>query len=889
MRLSVLQKLDHFLPLLATLLLTACSSAQRNNLKESNAEFETSKTGLNLHVPSPDWREQIIYFLMIDRFNDGDSSNNDQGSGEYNPKNGAYFSGGDLKGVIDKLDYIKQLGATSVWITPPVANQWWSSHKQSAGYHGYWAKDFKTIDAHFGTVEDYQQLSSELHNREMYLIQDIVTNHTGNFFNYSGKYDAQNKSHNFKLSEAVGSPQAAPTQYPFSQVNLNNPKHKAAEIYHWTPEITNYNDPVQENFYQLAGLADLNTSNPEVLKTLQQSYNYWIKKVGVDGFRIDTVKFVEHQFWKQFLHGNNGIVQAAKSTNRENFLNFGEVFEVSQEMSDKGEQKAASYLGTEQAPELNSVIGFPLFAELGRVFAQGRPTSNLAYRLQKHMDVYPNPYIIPNFVDNHDTQRFLSDGSIDALKQALFTIFTIPGIPVIYQGTEQAMEETREAMFKGGFHSSKNRFITDSEMFNFIKILAELRKSNKALTRGSLDIIAEDNSDSGVLSYKRIYRDEQLIVVMNSSDREKLVANIETGFRPGDNLYSLFSENFSANFSDNFIIGPSGFLTIVLPARSMIILKQEKGKPSNTSNSDDNFKILINQNYSDKTFAQPADLTGHVNWSNADLVLVINGDLSTAEKIKIDANGNWKIQLPVTRLGLNENRFTVFSKEKMISTTEQRYFTQLEQAQHAFEVVDAIGDDRGPTGNYRAPQHQASQQQMDIEKVAVTTAGDILDIQLTMKQVSTFWGPANGFDNVSFSLFFSLPGVTGNKALPGLNMEMPKKLRWSIAHVFYGWGNSVFTSEGATAETSGKKISASPQILVDKEKRLIRIIYKGQAFGLNNWSGSTIYLSTWDKTGEGEYRAVSDTAGKWEFTAASRQSPKVMDDVLFSIPATARN
>ena len=106
-----------------------------------------------LHVPSPDWREQIVYMLFIDRFNDGDPTNNDQGYGEYNPALETHFSGGDLRGLRDKLDYLKALGVTAVWVTPPVLNQWWSSPYEATGWHGYWAVDFKKVDPHFGTLD----------------------------------------------------------------------------------------------------------------------------------------------------------------------------------------------------------------------------------------------------------------------------------------------------------------------------------------------------------------------------------------------------------------------------------------------------------------------------------------------------------------------------------------------------------------------------------------------------------------------------------------------------------------------------------------------------------------------------------------------------------------
>ncbi len=891
------QRLRFCLTFSSGLLLSACDFSEQTTEQTSNsATLKQKKQALNLHVESPQWQDQIIYFLMIDRFNDGDSSNNDQGSGEFNPNDGAYYSGGDLRGITEKLDYIKQLGATSIWITPPVSNQWWSSRNQSAGYHGYWAKNFKTVDAHFGSLSDYKQLSSELHNRNMYLIQDIVTNHSGNYFEYTGDYDAKNVSQNFRLSEIVGSVNAAPTQYPFDQINLLNNAHRKSDIYHWTPTITDYNNPHQEQYYQLSGLADLNTTNPLVLKTLQDSYSYWIKNVGVDGFRIDTVKFVEHEFWNAFLHNQNGIVEAAKSTGRNSFLNFGEVWEVSAEFSDKAEQKIVSYLGTKNSPELDSIIGFPLYAELTRVFAHGRATANLGYRLRKQMEIFENPYLIPNFVDNHDTQRFLRDGSMDALKQALFVIFTIPGIPVIYQGTEQGLTETREAMFAGGFNNSGDHFNSKSEMFSFISRLSELRKKYKTLTRGGFKVIAEDNSGSGVFSFTREYQQQQLLIIVNSSDREKLVSNLDTGLLSHSDLEIIFSENIKTQSSEFNKLSDQGLITFTLPARSMIVLKVAsniaKKVSSNSSillTENKNYRIQVNQDYSNQTLVKPSNLSGNVNWENAEISLVINGDLKTAQQIKIGKNREWQVVLPVSRLGLNQNYFTIYSKNKNIASSEQHYFSKLEKPHYSFQLSDPIGDDKGPSGNYQAPKHNASQRQMDIEGVSVSAAGDILELHLKMSQISTFWGPANGFDNVSFSLFFSVPGMAGTKILPELNSTMPDNLQWSVAHVFYGWGNSVFSAKGATANYSGEKLSSSPEILVEKEERLIRIKYKGLDLGIDDWAGVKIYLSTWDKTGVGEYRAITKMGGEWDFKSDNPNNPKIMDDIFFSIPQKRSN
>jgi len=166
-----------------------------------------------LHRPSPDWRDQVLYFVMTDRFDDGDPANNDQGAGEFDPRSNAHYNGGDFQGLLRRIDYIRGLGATGLWITPPVANQWWDARARYSGYHGYWAENFMQVDKHLGTLDDYKALSQALHARGMVLVQDIVLNHTGNFFGYPGAWSPSNPATGWTANPGAR-PVAAPTQPP---------------------------------------------------------------------------------------------------------------------------------------------------------------------------------------------------------------------------------------------------------------------------------------------------------------------------------------------------------------------------------------------------------------------------------------------------------------------------------------------------------------------------------------------------------------------------------------------------------------------------------------------------------------------------------------------------
>ena len=215
----------------------AASAAASAQVPEGKPDL--CEDGRYLHVASPDWRDQVIYFLMTDRFDDGDPSNNDQGLNEYDPQDSHRYSGGDLQGVINRMDYIQGLGATAVWTTPPVANQWWSEEAQFSGYHGYWARDFTRVDEHYGTMEDFKNLSCELHKREMYHVMDIVVNHMGDFFRYDKEAITHDPTTGYRTANPA-SPTNAPDKYPF---NLNDPRRADdldAGIYNWTGELVDY-------------------------------------------------------------------------------------------------------------------------------------------------------------------------------------------------------------------------------------------------------------------------------------------------------------------------------------------------------------------------------------------------------------------------------------------------------------------------------------------------------------------------------------------------------------------------------------------------------------------------------------------------------------------------
>lgn len=864
------------LPLAIALALSGCGSD------------ETTPIDTGSHVASPDWQDQIIYFLMIDRFNDGDSALNDQGQNEFDPTSDKKFSGGDLVGVSDKLSYIEDLGATSIWITPPVANQWWDAEQNYGGYHGYWARDFQKVDEHFGDMESYQALAREVHARNMFLIQDIVTNHVGNFFTYDDpySYDPSLPCQGFRLiKNALPAGQELP--YP---LNMNECKTDGTGSYHWTPTITDHNDPVQEKTWQLSDLDDLNTSDPEVRAYLKESYRKWIREVGVDGFRIDTVKFVEHDFWNDFLHANDGVMTQAVDTGRNNFLTFGEVFETSTPYNTEGEKKMLTYIGESGSPkQLTSVLNFPLQATMTRVFASGQPTDYLRFRLEKMMEMFPNPYIMPNFIDNHDMPRFLSQGSVNDMKQALITMMSVPGIPVIYQGTEQAMSAARDAMFAGGYREDGNyvdSFDQNSEMYLFIQELAKLRTENKVMTRGEIKVIGSDKAGAGVFAFTRTLDNDEVLVVMNTSNSPMLMNQLDVEQVGG----TVFKQQIMSNWADapeRLVADENGHVTLELPAKSAVIYSKTS---SNQSVETPDLNIQLAQDWEGQTITGDIVIAGSAN-ANEKLNLVIDGNLETAQTITVGADGQFSVTLSTRHFAIGEqqHRFAIYSTEKKAGIEDVNFVSNLSWSNTPDDTIDDTGDAQdgmgGPNGNYSLPTDPTfdkDSSQLAINKAEVFTVGSNVRLTFTMDKITDTWLPPNGFDHVGFTIFIDLPeeAATNLSELPKINASMPNGT-WSRNAVVFGWQSSIYNTKRANATTWGEAVTPAPMVTVDKANNTISMDFASDALGRpDSLDGIRFYVTTWDLDGlSATYRPLEQDKGPWNFSGGASDESKIWDDL----------
>jgi len=833
-----------------------------------------------LHVPSPDWRDQIIYFAMIDRFADGDPCNNDQHRGEYARDQESHFNGGDLAGLTQKLDYIKGLGATTLWITPPVANQWWDPLINYGGYHGYWARDFSSVDEHFGTFADYQRLSSGLHRRGMYLMQDIVVNHVGNFFAYGPERDPADPAKGYQPNDR-SAPTPRPTQAPF---DLNDPRRaedRAAGIYHWTPDVSDTGDRNQELTYQSSGLDDIATENPRVVAAFKRIYADWVRRVGVDAYRIDTVKYVAADFYARLLHDPDGVAAAAAATGRRDFLTLGEIYTTSDPLADGGERSMRDYLDSPAGKRIAAPLGYPLYKEIDRVFARGAPTRWLSYRLRTQQTAYPHPALVGNFIDNHDVERFLTHGDERGFRLAYVLLMTTPGIPVIYQGDEQGFRERRQAMFEGGHASDRDWFDTGTPLYRHIQALAQLRRANKLFSRGSLETLADNPNGAGVFAFARQWGGARAYVILNTADHPVLLNRLPIA--GGARLETLFAEGYDAQPA----LAPAATLTRVLPPKSALILRARPGKPARVQA---NLAAPVIERIAPRYVNQDeATIAGRGAVPGARLLRVIDGDIADALPLRADAAGRWRAPLPVKLLGTHRHRVEIFAPDQNVASPPRFYEAVYERADLTADVSDPAGDARGPTGGYTLPTNPTFGCQMDLRRVSARASGAVLELTITPCAISTLWNPLNGFDHASFNIYFSLPGASeqGATALPSLDARFPGDGRWQIAHEIHGWGNLAFRAEGSSAQKPGAPFTYAPEPRVDRASGRLVITYDGTQLGVRDWAGARIYVTSWDRDGgDGSYRRITPKGSEWSFGGAPEGSPRILDDAMLTLAPT---
>ncbi len=483
------------------------------------------------YFPSPaDWRDQLVYQIFTDRFDCGDAKlRHTHPEANYEPHRPKGLHGGDLPGIERRLDYLSGLGASAIWISPVQLNGGRSA------YHGYCADDFGVISPHLGGMPALQSLIRAAHERGIYVLLDIVCNHMGRRLTSSHpEYPAYRPP-----------PRAYRLRWIDSKRKYPPPFHRL-DCFHNHGYLRKF-EGEEMILGSLIGLDDIRTERPDIRRFLIQNYQQLISDTDCDGFRIDTVRHVEWSFWREF---SAEIRSHATSLGKARFLLLGEVWEHE-------DAKLAQFVGTgrpldeEGQPEgddsqrlLDSVTDFPTYYACLDVFAKQRPPSLLQERWQRLADGpmdqgYRDGLL--TFLDNHDVPRFLWRGNgcwsrparEEMLRLALVYLLTMPGLPCLYQGTEQG--------FHGG-HDPSNRedmfhhFDPGHALYGFIAGLARLRADHPACRHGAVRFLQADSQGPGVLAIERAAKEDTILVVLNTAAGPRPLRTVRTSFAPGSEV-----------------------------------------------------------------------------------------------------------------------------------------------------------------------------------------------------------------------------------------------------------------------------------------------------------------------------------------------------------------
>jgi glycosidase len=492
------------------------------------------------------WRTQSIYQIITDRFYDGDT-NNDNAEGTYAPSNPKGVHGGDFEGIEQKLDYIKALGATAIWISPIVLNT-------EGQFHGYSAWNFYQVAPHWGSRSNLQHLVQVAHARGLLVIDDIVVNHAGDLVRGSGPgYPHFNYPTGYTLAYRNSS-----KTYP-APFNLSTANPSLTNLFHNYGNIRNFNDSTQAVLGWLSGLNDFRTETPYVRSNMAAIYEYWINQIGFDGYRVDTALEVDQGCWQYFCPA---IHSCAATNGNPNFFMFGEAFSSS-------ETKVGSYTGTEGGGpfKFDSVLDYPLYFAVNSVFARASGATSL---IQNHYNAVAANYDpaaqmqLVTFLDNHDNPRFLStseaNNNTNRLEVALAFLYTTRGIPCLYYGTEQGFDGTtdpndREDMFAGEFKDGPggtvsqlsspgaDNFNMTHPLFQWVAQLNNFRRLYPALTLGSYVNQANNSSGPGLFAYSRVLNTQEVFVIFNTASSSQTLPASTLTYPAGTLLVNLLNTN----------------------------------------------------------------------------------------------------------------------------------------------------------------------------------------------------------------------------------------------------------------------------------------------------------------------------------------------------------
>jgi glycosidase len=528
--------------------------------------------------------DEIVYFVLPDRFENGDTSNDGGGlQGDrlttgFDPTHKGFYHGGDLKGLTRRLDYIQGLGATAIWLGPVYKNKpvQGGPGEESAGYHGYWITDFTTVDPHFGTEKDLRAFVDAAHTRGMKVYLDIITNHTADVIQYRECANApcSYRSRADYPYVRKGGPGGAAINEGFAGDGVRTvenfarltdpgyaytpfvpPAEASIKVPEWLNSPIYYHNRGNSDFWgesslngDFVGLDDLMTENPRVVQGFIDIYGDWIERYRIDGFRIDTARHVDAEFWRAFVPA---MLKRARAKGIPNFHIFGEVAADGVDVA-----QLARHTRNDKLP---SVLDFGFAGAVKQVLAEDAGTSVLA-RLYADDVLYeggvPAALRLPTFTGNHDFGRFAflvqkarpampDEQVLQRVLLANAMMLLLRGVPVVYYGDEQGFvghgvdQAARQDMFASQVASYNDQALLGSAsttaqanfdalhpIYRQIAALATWRKQYPALRRGQ-QLVRAQSREPGLFAVSRIGGDGREILLAFNTSNAAITAQVE--------------------------------------------------------------------------------------------------------------------------------------------------------------------------------------------------------------------------------------------------------------------------------------------------------------------------------------------------------------------------
>jgi len=454
----------------------------------------------------------VLYLIMPDRFANGDPTNDEPAEspgGSHDRAKPRAYHGGDLRGIREHLDYLKDLGVTTLWLTPIVKNG------ATQDYHGYGAVDLYAVEPHLGNLQGYQELVAAAHQQHMKILFDIVPNHVGPKHPWANKSPLPDWFHGTVQHHLNSSG-------PVSRAFYGEAKNQGHDLFeaivdpHAPPRLSRN---LKEGWF-VDTLPDMNTENPMVAQYLLQNASWWAESSGLDGFRVDTFPYVSRQFWSRWHAGLRRIYPQLTT--------IGEVFHPDAGVTSFFAGGTKQYDGIDTG--VSTVFDYPMYFVLREVLLNGAPAGRIADVL-RHDALYPRPDDLVTFFGNHDVARFASaEGSSAAKRKLAFALtLTLRGIPQLYYGDEIGMpgagDPDNRRDFPGGWRedaqnafSEQGRTREQQDLFAYVKELLRLRREHAALRNGRLWHLFSDETS---YIFARESEEERLLVVFNNNSKAR--------------------------------------------------------------------------------------------------------------------------------------------------------------------------------------------------------------------------------------------------------------------------------------------------------------------------------------------------------------------------------